>query len=325
MPVYLQPVPIPDRCFLFEVLLWVAFVRLPVAIGDPEGAHDIRLSSEVREGGYSIKIFDEYIFDEECERVGIPPDPRWKANVEGTATLSIEHYDTLLKQATGTKEFRDSLIVEREEAVRFEAALRNWEAEYQGVTEYAASRIFVALKDGSLAAFGRLLPSVDLDLAMGQLSEQDLDIVDIEPSPIPATFWTLQGIDFQGSSARSNNANYCHITCATTDVLDVFPGERRDISGVERIGDTFIVSETADKPVLRGVRGRPSYPWDAFHLEVSSLLQKNSLPKKKEAAIQLLQDWFEQHLRLRPSRAAIGQKLTPYYEAFVRTEGQKIK
>src|SRR5690348_14061774 len=108
MPVYLQPVPIPERCFLFEVLLWVAFVRLPIAIGDPEGADDIRLSSELRQDGYSVKIFDEYIFDEECERVGIPPDPRWRANVDGTTTLSIEHYDTLLKQQTGTKEFRNS-------------------------------------------------------------------------------------------------------------------------------------------------------------------------------------------------------------------------
>jgi len=323
MPTFLQPVLIPERCYLFEVLLWVAFQRLPIAYAHPEGG-DIRDSEELRHDGYAIRVIDEYIFDEECERIGIPPDPLWRASVEDTTTLSVKHYDDLLKNRDLTKALRRTLKTERDEAVRLEADLKKWKSQYQRVIEYPASRIFVALRDGTLTAFGRLLPSTDLHLAVEQLSESGLDIVDIEPSPIPLEFWSLKGIDFQQSTARSETANYCHITCATTDLLAVFPGERQEISGVERVGDTFVVNETTDRPVLRGVRGRPSYPWDAFHLEVSLLLQ-NKLPKKKEAAIQLLQDWFQRRFRVQPSRAAIGEKLTPYYETFIRSERQKIK
>jgi hypothetical protein len=50
MPTFLQPVLVPDRCYLFEALLWVAFQRLPVFSSDHEGV-DIRKSDEMRESG----------------------------------------------------------------------------------------------------------------------------------------------------------------------------------------------------------------------------------------------------------------------------------
>jgi hypothetical protein len=84
MAIFLQPVVIPKRCYLFEVLLWVAFQRLPVATSDMEGK-DIRDSDENRgsgQGGYEINAIDTYIFDEECEYAGIPPDPSWRAVIE---------------------------------------------------------------------------------------------------------------------------------------------------------------------------------------------------------------------------------------------------
>ena len=326
MPTFLQPVAIPQRCYLFEVVLWLAFRRLPVATGDAEG-NDIRESDENRvpgRGGYSIQVLDDYIFDEECEYAGIPPDPSWRAALEETATLSVGHYDELLKECNVNDPFRKHLEEDREEAIRFQAAMKEWEAHFQRVIEYPASRIFVALRDGSLAASGKLLPAFDLDEAVAKLSEEGLDIFDIEPTPIPKTFWTLQGIDFKNNTAQNGRANYCYITLATEDVLSVFPGERAQVSKVERVGDTFIVSEPTATPLARQLRrGRPSYAWEPFHIEVTSLLQQGALPKKKEAAIQLLQDWFERELNVRPSRAAISQKLTPYFEAAARAAGQK--
>jgi hypothetical protein len=107
-------------------------------------------------------------------------------------------------------------------------------------------------------------------------------------------------------------------------LLSVFPGEKQVIA-VKRIGDTLVVNEIQpQKNPSRVTRGRPSYPWEQFHLEVSALLQRNELPAKKEAAIQHFQSWFERELGIRPSRAAIGEKLTPYYERFLRGRGQKI-
>jgi hypothetical protein len=77
MPTFLQPVLVPERCYLFEALLWVAFQRLPILTTDHEGV-DIRQSAENRESGeagYAVKVIDDYIFDEECDRAGIPQDP----------------------------------------------------------------------------------------------------------------------------------------------------------------------------------------------------------------------------------------------------------
>jgi hypothetical protein len=47
MATFLQPVAVPERCYLFEVLLWLAFQRLPIAASDMEGK-DIRDSDEIR-------------------------------------------------------------------------------------------------------------------------------------------------------------------------------------------------------------------------------------------------------------------------------------
>jgi hypothetical protein len=91
------------------------------------------------------------------------------------------------------------------------------------------------------------------------------------------------------------------------------------------MGDTFVVNDNVRQTnPPKVLRGRPSYPWERFHLEVSALLQRNELPAKKEAAIHYFQTWFDRELSIRPSRAAIGEKLTPYYDRFIRERGQKI-
>src|SRR5262249_11985146 len=144
---------IPDECYLFEVVLWLAFQRLPIASGDEDG-NDIRDSSENRvsgPAGYAISVFDTYIFDEETSFAGIPPDPSWRAALDGTPTLSIEHYDKLLKQPDLKPGFREHLEAEREEAIQHHAALKEWEVHFQRAIEYPASKIFLALRDGALA------------------------------------------------------------------------------------------------------------------------------------------------------------------------------
>jgi hypothetical protein len=61
MPTFLQPVDLPKRCFLFEVLLWVAFQRLPVASYTQDGK-EIRETDEV--GDYEIDVTDSVLSDE---------------------------------------------------------------------------------------------------------------------------------------------------------------------------------------------------------------------------------------------------------------------
>ena len=126
---------------------------------------DIRQSDENRErgeAGYAVKVIDQYIFDEECERAGIPLDPSWQAAIDGTSILPVAHYDQMLKDRKTPKAYRKHLQQERLEAVRFEAARDDWKRHYRRAIEYPASRIFVALKEGRLPARGKLLPAVKL-------------------------------------------------------------------------------------------------------------------------------------------------------------------
>jgi hypothetical protein len=326
MPTFLQPVLVPERCYLFEALLWVAFQRLPIFTTDHEG-EDIRKSDENRESGeagYAVKVIDEYIFDDECERAGIPPDPSWQAAIDGRSILPVAHYDQMIKRRKIPKAYRAHLKQERLEAVRFEAARDEWKKQYRRAIEYPASRIFVALKDGRLPTIGKLLPAVDVRGAVERLADGGMDIFDIEPTPIPKSFWSLQGIAFEISAAVGEGANYCYIDLSTSDLFAVFPGERTEVVGIERVGDSFILNDGVPKPRMASRRGRPPYPWEAFHLEVASLVSRGELPSKKEAAIQQFQTWFQRELGLQPSRSAIGEKLTPYYKKFVGSSRQKI-
>ena len=199
-----------------------------------------------------------------------------------------------------------------------------WEPLYQQAIEYPASRIFVALKSGQLSATGRLLPGRD-DQEAGELLERDdKDVFDFPVVEIPPTFWNLSGIDFRSSAVGNGSAYYCHVSCKTADMFSIFPGEREHVIGIERVGDSFVLNEVSRKSPSQSKRGRPAYPWEPFHVEVAAMVQRGELPSKKEAAIQHFQTWFETQLGVKPSRAAIGEKLKPYYDKFGKRGGQKI-
>ena len=66
MSTFWQQAEVPDRCFLHEALLWLAFQRLPVAF-----YKEIRSASEYE--GPEIESPGGPLTEEECERAGIPP------------------------------------------------------------------------------------------------------------------------------------------------------------------------------------------------------------------------------------------------------------
>ena len=104
-----------------------------------------------------------------------------------------------------------------------------------------------------------------------------------------------------------------------------FRREARTVHGVERDRTSFLLSETAKKIPLRSARpGRPpKYPWGALHLEMASLIKEDKLPEKKEACVKYFQDWFRDTSGVPPSRAAVGEKLKPYYDRFVKAPDRK--
>lgn len=320
MPTFFQPVELSERCFLEEVLYWVAFERLPIAVYWDDGK-EIRESDEI---DYEPEIVDRVLTETETERAGMPPDPRWRATIEEKTHLPSAHYDRYLADPDLDPDLRKSWTLERERSVAYEQECEAWQAHFEEAIEFPRSKIFVALKEGRLPAKGKLLPSLDLDEAIETLDTKDQSILDIEPKDIPPSFWTLKGTNFESSSAQNSFAHYFHISCLTDDVLRAFPGSREEIVGVARIGDTLILSDRPRlvRPAIK--RGRPSYPWDVFHLEVADLLRREEMPDKKEAAIEYFQCWFERKHGIRPSRAAVGEKLKPYFDKFIKSARQKI-
>jgi hypothetical protein len=319
MPTFLEPVEVPDQCFLQEALFWVAFQRLPAAVYTLEG-QDFRTSTEV--GGYEIDFVDHTLSNAETDRLGIPIDPRWPVHPDEQVTLPIEFFDECLASGDLDPVRRERLQEKRKNAEEYQRDCNAWRIHYDRAIEYSASRIFVALKSGALQARGRLLPALGVEQAIAALRASGRDVYSLVPSVIPAAFWSLQGMDFNASAAKNESHHYCHVSFRTEDVFAVFPGEREEVSGVERIGDVFVLSKKM--PIKsRSHRGRPPYPWDAFHLELAGLILRDALPKKKEAAIQHFQSWFLTRHGVSASRSAVGEKLKPYYDRFMKSDGQK--
>jgi len=318
MRVYLQATALPDRCFLHEVLLWVAFGRLPIVMFNNDGK-ELRDSTDL--GGYVAEVAHPSLDDEECRRASIPSDPSYTALIEDRSMLEPGFYRDLLIKFQHDEEQQEELARQEELAIKFAEECAGWKGHYLKAIEYPASQIFVALRSGRFEAKGRLLPKPSKTEALTILDEQGRDIYDLAPSTIPADFWTLSGIDFESSAAWNGEAHYCHITLMTEELLSIFPGERTTTS-VEQVGDTFVLSEAGKPAISEKRRGRPAYPWEPFYVELAAQVQEGRLPAKKEAAIHYFQAWFAKELGVRPSRAAIGEKLTPYYERFIR-RGQK--
>jgi len=186
----------------------------------------------------------------------------------------------------------------------------------------------VALKSRKLKAKGRLLPPHET--AAEGPPDDDLDVYDFPIVDIPPDFWTMKGIDFTASAARNGHIRYCHIHCRTEEVLAIFPGEDwKPVPGVEKIGASYRIEAAGsqrsriERSRIILHRGRPPYPWDAFHVEVAALIEQGNLPHKKEAAILYFQGWFQKELNVEPSRAAIGEKLKPYYDRLIWTKDRK--
>jgi hypothetical protein len=326
MPTFLQAVILPEWCFLYEVLYWVAFQRLPVASYTLD-AEEFRLSDEVEDYEAEITDSPHLISEDETKFAGIPRDPKWVDWIEERSLLPASEYEKVLagRVLEGDEVFKREMMEARDAALQLEKQCREWEPHYRRAIEYPASRIFVALKGGQLKAKGKLLPALDRDEARAVLDAEGRYLNDITPADIPAHFWSLQGTDFEASAAKSETAHYyCHIMVQTNELVSLFPGEREEVVGVERVGDNFVINDRVRKlPPSPRRRGRPAYPWEPFHLEVAGLLQGGELPSKKEAAIKHFQTWFRSHLGIEPSRAAIGEKLKPYYDKFGAREGQK--
>ena len=127
------------------------------------------------------------------------------------------------------------------------------------------------------------------------LDENGIDIFEVEYTEIPASFWSLRGIDFDANAASNGTVHYCHISCSTTEMVSLFPGERTPVNGVMRVGNSFVLDERIKLDHVKGPRGRPSYPWEKFYVEVTALITRDELPSKKKQPLRIFKHGFSKN------------------------------
>ncbi len=311
----------PDICFLQEVLYWVALQRLP-ADGDRSASDEYKTTQPLQ---------DDSLYDIECERAGLPLDPR--NSVEWAVGIFVnDDFDAILTIAKQAMAGSSGDVAQDEkkahdEATRLHEALRDWRPKYEKVIEYAAAKIYCALREGALTSKGVLLPDADPAVALTKLADQGKGLDDLEDVAIPSDTWSLPNTYWGISAARHGDQHYCQIHCPAKEVFALFPYDKmirgEPVEGVMRYGSFFVV----DNSTLKGKQKIPAtaarrrgrlaqHDWAAMHLDVAGMLRDGGLPDKKEAAIALIQSKFAERGSKVPSRTEIGNRLTPYYARF---------
>jgi hypothetical protein len=325
--IFLEQSNLPEVCFLQEVLHWGAFQRLP-----PDWYEDGQPIRETGTDQYktTVPFGDDGLFDHECERVGLPKDPRTSIEWSGGVFVNDDLESILTKARQAVETLNDATQPENrvlEEATRLHQALGDWRPKYERAIEFAAAKTYCALREGVLTSKGVLLPDPDPATALKKLADDGKGLEDLEFVAIPPETWSSTGIYWGISAARHGDKHYCQIYCPTKEALALFPydkmikGER--IEGVIRYGSFFVV----DNSTLKAKRKEPTttarrrgrlaqYDWVAMHLDLAEVLRDGGLPDKKEAAIASIQGKFAERGLKAPSRTEIGNRLTPYYERF---------
>ena len=211
---------------------------------------------------------------------------------------------------------------EREEAVAYEKSIAEWTPIFDDYIDPFCAEIFLAFRNGTLRAFGT-------SLAGGQSwDEANLDELDSAPVvEIPPGAWISDGIDWKASALKTRDSHFIWVHVLTADMTIVFPPTLLIKPGIlQAIGEDFAISTSdlsghASKPSRRG---RPPLPWDQFHVEVARLFCDGQMPEKKEAAIAMLQDWFEKSTGRKAGRTAVGDKLKPYFDKLVQKTENRL-
>jgi len=328
-PTYLQRVMVADICFLQGVLYWVAFGRLPI---------DVDFNIDDLLEYYETRVPDRNgeLTEDECERAGLPRDPRLNYGWAGDVMLSDQIDDIVASYSREMSQDHDEMSQDHEEARRQAKTLfeemTEWKPKFERAIEPAAAEVYLALRKGRLTSHGVRLPdpndvAVSVKLMAEQNKERELD----SPVVIPNDFWSPRNIYWELSAARNETEHYCHINCSTDEVMTVFPIDTvttgESVDGLMQHGSFFVLSPSGCTNALpparqlqpRGRRsGRPRlYLWDYLHLEMAGLVHKG-LPAKREAAAAYLQEIYRRKFGDQvPAVRTLLEMMEPYYERYL--------
>jgi hypothetical protein len=307
----LSPYWIAKECFLKEALMWAGFYRYPKSEIIPDEV-DFRFHKDSQDE-YEPNIPDDwgYIESGEAIRVGLPTNPAWEALFDNEETYMLsdpETIETFLKMdidETEKKKLRKDLVRSKKQA----ALQAEWDKGYAEYIELIEAKLFIALKEGKLKAFGKRIFEED-----GFNNWKD------EHEEIPPKFWRREAIDWTSSASKTDTGHYCHICVQTEQLFALFPEPEADKArAVSIIAGQYILDEdTAPKNLKMGKRGRPALDWGSFYLELAERVKRGDLPAKQEAFVAEMQKWCLENWGQEPGRSTILQKISPFYKKYVK-------
>ena len=312
----LRPAFPPEFCYLIEVLYWRAFGRLPDedwSSGGPWRTPKEEYDSYVAPTPVGLELEDE-----ECAYAGIPKDPRMQQLLDGNYLTDVEQLSKIIEFS---KELPSEMLHDLKNslslAVAHEAETKIWQEAFNQYIDQFRNEICLDLQRGALNAKGTELPLPDVHDSIEELVKKDQWLNDIEPSEIPANQWNMGNINWEDGTMFGRERSYIWIHLSIEDMLNRYAPELLLKSGdAFPIGSSVAVVSTAVSFNTKNKRrtGRPSYPWDQFHVEIARMYRDGEMPEKKEAAIATLQQWYFQKTGNSVSRTALGDKLIPYYQ-----------
>jgi hypothetical protein len=189
-----------------------------------------------------------------------------------------------------------------------------WNHGFQELLKRHHNEFLIALVEGRLRCQGQ---------RSGLLTKEDIAAgaswQDIPWEEIPSTFWSSCEIDWEKNRAKGGTAAYDSIIVETEDLFREFPFPRPEETGVVgRIGDCFILTDEIAAPTRN--LGRPPFAWDELHLELARRVVKGMLRDKQDAFEEDMKNWCESRWGRTPGTSTLRQKISPYYDEFVRSK-----
>lgn len=321
--VYFSRVEPAEKCYLRELLYWRAFGRLPEAYWDEDGPW--RFSPNVREYADGPVPQEPHLTEDECRFAGIPMDPRTEWVESDTMLMDADFYRQQLEttRAGGDPfpEIADKLLLRIRESERQERIMKAWLPYFEDYLDQYMSELCLDLRRGKLVAHGSRLPCATVDESLIDLRKRDLWFDSLEVEPVPADAWVSKHVNWDESWIEGGRHPFLWVHLNVSEMLDIYPPTQiaKENRFVPLGGSIAIVGSGSSSIAHSGSkRGRPTLPWDEFHVEVARLYAAGELPEKQEAAYILLQNWFRTRMFVSAGRSAIQKRLKPYYERLMK-------
>ncbi len=227
--IVLRPVEPPRVCFLREVILWRAFGIYPTGYWDDKG-WDIREKPEDPEY-FAAPVPDDtgdetYLSERQTDFANLPPDPSMQAVLADETHFELDHYDKMISILTNSQ---DNLSVEiagllddRARAREYRARYGEWRQLHDAYVDQFQLELVLALRKGSIQAFGRRLPRVDRARTLRLFERLGTDPRDIEPTLIPQGLWVSNHVDWEECSLTSKSDAYVWVHVLVEDMIKLF-------------------------------------------------------------------------------------------------------